>query len=66
MLIFTSIITLLLPAYTNFNTYRMLMILHSKAQFLLKVKRAKRDSGFYRTVLNIKRVDIALKYFHIK
>ena len=67
MLISTSIIDLLLPpANISFNTYRMLIVSHSKAQFLLNAKCAKRDSVFYRTVLNIKGFDITVKHFHFK
>ena len=57
---------LLHPANTSFNSYRMLMLLYSKVQFLLKERYAKRDSVFYSRVLNIKRFDIALKHFHFK
>ena len=65
-MIFFKIINLLPPANTSFNTHKMLMLSHSKAHFLLKKKCAKRDSVFYRTVLNIKKFDIALKLFHFK
>ena len=45
----------------------MLMLLHSKAQFLPKAKCAKRDFYcFLLHSLNIKRVDIALTHFHFK
>ena len=45
---------------------QVIMLSHSKAQFLLKVKCAKSDSVFYCIVLNIERFDTALKHFQLK
>ena len=65
MLIFT-IMDLLSPVNTSFNTHKVIMLSHSKAQFLLKVKCAKSDSVFYCIVLNIERFDTALEHFQLK
>ena len=45
---------------------RTLIILHSKAQFLLGTKCTKLDSTFYSIILNIKRFKIALKCFLVQ
>ena len=49
-----SIINLFLsPVNTSFNTYKMLMILHSTAQFLLCTKYTEHDSASVHTILII-------------
>ena len=60
-LIFTSIIvSLLRPANTSFNTYRMLVVWYNETQFPFGAYYAKLYSVFH-GILNIKMFHIALK-----
>ena len=61
-LIFTSIIVSLLPpANTSFNTYRMLVGFYNETQFPFGAYYAKLYSVSFRGILNIKMFHIALK-----
>ena len=61
-LIFTSIIVSLLPpANTSFNTYRMLVVWYNETQFPFGAYYAKLYSVSFCGILNIKMFHIALK-----